>query len=73
MHLKARQPKSCAPDFPRSRGCYNPWAVCTAKVGRSKKSSKGKTTGKTGPKGRKVYVGPRGGRYVRVRGQKRYL
>jgi hypothetical protein len=34
MGVKAKQPARCARSGYRGRGCYNPWAVCTASVGR---------------------------------------
>lgn len=33
--VKARQPKKCKESKWQAPGCYNPWAVCTAKVGRN--------------------------------------
>lgn len=38
--------------------CVNPWAICTTSVGRPT---------------RKVYTGPRGGKYVIVKGVKKYI
>ena len=37
LKVKERQPKSCEKNKWQGKGCYNPWAVCTVRVGRPKK------------------------------------
>jgi hypothetical protein len=35
--VKSRQSKKCSRSGYKSKGCYNPWAVCTSRVGRNAK------------------------------------
>lgn len=60
--VKAKQPRKCADQKWKGQGCTNPFAVCTKSTGYRKPISE-----------RKVYIGPRGGRYVMVKGVKTYI
>ena len=40
LSVKARQRKSCESNNWKSKGCVNPWAVCTKTVGRPQRKSR---------------------------------
>ena len=74
LKVKEKLPKKCLKKKAwgkriNGKMCYNPWAVCTKTVGRSK-SKYGKKRSK---RKRKIHTGPRGGRYYICKGRKVYV